>query len=190
MRRNTISITLKSIYGSIAAALLAWLISSCGAGVDKTKMARTKIKFIDSVRHYYPLPQGKELTIPYKFINVGKNPLTIIDVQTSCGCTVAEFPERPIAPESEGMITLTFQSTKNIGYTEVFTTVVSNAEPEGFHTLVFDLNVVPDALYTKDYEEIYTEQEQEKRKAGIEDLVDGDDTEEGYYTDSNKHLME
>lgn len=190
MRRASISIKLNTTNALWIAALVLGLSSSCGTGVDKTKMAKTKIKFIDSVRHYYPLPQGKELTIPYKFINVGENPLTIIDVQSSCGCTVAEFPERPIAPESEGMITLTFQSTKNIGYTEVFTTVVSNAEPDGFHTLVFDLNVVPDALYTKDYEEIYTEQEKEKRKAGIEDLVDGDATEEGYYTDSNKHIME
>lgn len=160
-------------------------MSACNFNVDKTKLPKTKIKFIDSVRHYFPVPQGKKLTIPYKFINVGEHPLTIIEVQTSCGCTLAKFPDRLIENEGEGIIELEFNSTKNIGYTEVYVTVFANTEPIMMHTLIFDLNVVPDAHYTKDYEEIFDEEEI-KDKDGTKKLVDGDETEQGYYIDSTE----
>ncbi|MEZ5046741.1 MAG: DUF1573 domain-containing protein [Chitinophagaceae bacterium] len=159
-----------------------WLLVQCGIGVDKNTLPKTKVKFKDSLRHYFPILQGSELTIPYTFINTGKNPLTIIECQTSCGCTVAEFSTRPIEEGGEGTILLKFNSIKNIGYTEVFTTVIANTEPVGMHTLQFDVNVVPDALYTKDYEELYTIQE-EKSKSSAKKLVDGEQ-QQGYYTDS------
>jgi len=54
------------------------------------------------------------------------------------------------------------------------------------HTLIFDVNTVPNALYVKDYEELYDEEQELKKKTGVENAVDGDETqaEKNYYTDS------
>ena len=52
------------------------------------------------------------------------------------------------------------------------------------HTLHFDVHVVPDALYVKDYEEIFYKEEK-KKKGAVKELVDGDETQQGYYTDSS-----
>jgi hypothetical protein len=34
-------------------------ITSCGITQNKEKLAKTKIKFKDSIRHYFAIPQGK-----------------------------------------------------------------------------------------------------------------------------------
>jgi hypothetical protein len=164
--------------------LLLLFLQACNWNVDKTKLAKTKIKFIDSFRHYFPIPQGKKLTASYRFVNTGQHPLSIIDVQTSCGCALAEFSDRLIQPEGEGTIVVEYNSNKNLGFTEIYTTVIANTEPESMHTLVFDVHVVPDALYVKDYEEVFYKEEK-KKKGGVKELVDGDETQQGYYTDSS-----
>lgn len=45
------------------------------------------------------------------------------------------------------------------------------------------MHVVPQSLYTKDYEEMF--QEEKDKNANIEDLVDGDENNKGYYMDGD-----
>ena len=45
------------------------------------------------------------------------------------------------------------------------------------------MNVVPNALYTKDYEELH--QEAKDKNGAIEDMVDGKENNLGYYLDLN-----
>ncbi|MBL7753795.1 MAG: DUF1573 domain-containing protein [Chitinophagaceae bacterium] len=163
--------------------LMLIFAAGCNWNVDKSKLAKTTVRFNDSTRHYFPIPQGKKLTATYRFFNTGQKPLAIIDVQTSCGCALAEYSDRLIQPEGEGTIVIEYNSDKNLGFTEIFTTVIANTEPS-MHTLHFDVNVVPDALYVKDYEEIFYKEEK-KKKGGVKELVDGDETQQGYYTDSS-----
>ncbi len=161
-------------------------ITSCGITQNKEKLAKTKIKFKDSIRHYFAIPQGKQQTAAFRFFNIGANPLSILEVQTSCGCAKAEFPSRLIEPEGEGVITIKFDSHKNLGYSQIFVTVRANTEPIAFHTLIFDLNVVPDAHYIKDYEEVFKEHEEKEGNGDIKIMVEGDETEAGYYLDSTE----
>ncbi len=46
---------------------------------------------------------------------------------------------------------------------------------------MFDVHVVPQSLYTKDYEEMF--QEEKDRAGNIEDLTDGNENNKGYYLD-------
>ena len=43
----------------------------------------------------------------------------------------------------------------------------------------FDVHVVPDALYTPDYEELY--RKEVEKKGGVKSIVDGNENEKGYY---------
>lgn len=171
------------IYRIISFFIMPLFLVSCGLSINKDSLDKTTISFVDSNRHYYPIPQGKKLTVYYSFKNTGKNPLAISEVQSSCGCAVASFSDRLIGPDAEGAISLEFNSNKNIGYVKIYVTVVANTTPSAFHTLTFDVNVVPNALYTPDYEEVH-QSEIEKQGLDLEAMVEGDPTMQGYYIDS------
>ncbi|MDH6354234.1 hypothetical protein M2132_000561 [Dysgonomonas sp. PH5-45] len=47
------------------------------------------------------------------------------------------------------------------------------------HEISFDLNVVPNALYTRDYEELH--KENKEKHMDEEALVDGRENNRGYY---------
>ncbi len=160
--------------------------AACSIDKGKANLAKTTVHFKDSIRHYFAVPQGKDLTIPFTFYNTGQHPLAVLEVQTSCGCTKAEFPSRLIESEGQGDIVLHYNSIMNIGYTQIYVTVIMNTAPVSIHTLIFDVNTVPNALYVKDYEELYDEEQELKKKTGVENAVDGDETqaEKNYYTDS------
>lgn len=156
------------------------LLSSCNfrkPNLDRVK--RTKMEIIDPERHYYPILRGSELSAAFKLFNRGDEPLIIYDVQASCGCIEIDFPETSIGKDDFGFITLDYDSAKNIGYVEFFITILANTEGDVYTTIKFDLNVVTSPHYTQDYEEIYLQ----RRKENLGGEVDGDLTQQGYYTD-------
>jgi hypothetical protein len=168
---------MKYIYWILLIALISISCDIRKPSIEKVD--KTKMEIIQPVRHYYPILRGSELTATYKFYNRGNEPLIIYDVQASCGCIEVNFPSSSIGKDDFGFITLDYDSAKNIGYVEFYFTIVANTEKNIFTTIKFDLNVVTSADYTKDYEEIYLE----RRKQKLEDVVDGDLTQYGFYTD-------
>lgn len=44
----------------------------------------------------------------FTFTNVGDAPLTITQCTASCGCTVPQYPEKPVAPGQKGTIKVTY----------------------------------------------------------------------------------
>jgi hypothetical protein len=158
-------------------------VSGCQGSGENAFLELTTMEIEDPVRHYYPILQGLEQNIVIKVTNTGEHPLKLFKVLPSCGCTIAEFTTHAIAPGNEGFIELKYNSNKNIGKVGVYTTIIANTEKHS-HTTYFDIHVVPDALYTKDYEELY-HIEQEK-KGGLQEMVEGQTNERGYIVDSTE----
>jgi len=77
------------------------------------------------------------------------------------------------------MLTLSYNSAKNVGYVKHYITLYGNFENAVLKELIFDINVVPNAMYTKDYEELYTEEI--NANGGVKRFVDGDENNKGYY---------
>ncbi|WEK20578.1 MAG: DUF1573 domain-containing protein [Candidatus Pedobacter colombiensis] len=75
------------------------------------------------------ITQGEKVSYSYKFKNVGKSPLIILNATATCGCTVPEVPKEPIKPGDEGEIKVLFNSTSKSGMQDKVITVTSNAEP-------------------------------------------------------------
>ena len=159
---------------------LIFLISSCES-LDK----ETEVNVVDIKRHYYPILQGQELKIIYEIKNIGKAPLTITDILPTCGCLmVDETKMKNIPTDGTVFIKLTYNSNKNIGQVNHFIYLYGNFNKTKPIELSFDVNVVPDALYTKDYEELYRK---EVEKEGLlKELVDGENNHKGYYTEIEK----
>jgi Protein of unknown function (DUF1573) len=73
---------------------------------------------------------GDKITHIYKFTNTGTEPLVILDAKASCGCTVPERPQAPIAPGKIGEIKVVFDSNgKAAGQTAKTVTVTANTDP-------------------------------------------------------------
>jgi len=101
----------------------------------------TTIQWVDSVKHIGKVSEGEKVQIEYKFVNTGSNPLVISNVVASCGCTVAEKPEAPIAPGKEGYIKASFDSKGRVGSNHKTLTVIANTTQANY-ALVFDVEVI------------------------------------------------
>lgn len=169
----------KTYMGIIFLLAGSLLLSGC-----KKRIGMTTVEVPDSVRHYYPVIAGQELHLTYELTNTGDQPLIIRDIQPSCGCIVTMPESRMVLPEKTVRLRFTYQSAKNIGYVQHIIRIHGNIRPNGIAKLVFDVNVVPHADYTRDYEELY--KEAVERNELIKGKVDGEVSEQGYYVDISK----
>lgn len=159
---------------------------SCGQQArDKAleSLDKTSMVVEDTLRHYYPIIRGTVLHTAFKFYNTGKHPLVIKDVITSCGCIEVDYPESIILPESFGFINVSYESRKNIGFVEGYIDIYANLDSVMKQTVVFDVNVVTSAEYTRDYEEMYNKYLEENKDNLMEKGVEGDTNQQGYFTE-------
>ncbi|WP_026811677.1 DUF1573 domain-containing protein [Arenibacter latericius] len=160
-------------------ALLITLFTILGCEV---KDKETTLKIIDNNRHYYPILQGQELNVVYVVKNTGNSPFILSDIITSCGCIAAKKSSiKTIPPGGEGRLLLTYNSNKNIGYVQHHIAIYGNLAHTDKIELVFDLNVVPDSHYSKDYEELF-QLERDKR---LEHMVESRENNRTYYLDKD-----
>ncbi len=66
----------------------------------------------------------------FQFINAGEGDLTIKDVLVDCGCTVPEYPKKPIKPGQSGSIAIKFDTKGKIGMQERIITILTNGQPK------------------------------------------------------------
>lgn len=146
------------------------------------RVVYTEVEIIDPVRHYYPILQGKELSIAVEVLNKGRDPLIIRDIQPSCGCITTESLEESIIipPRRSYIFHLTYDSNKNVGRADHYIRFWGNILPEGWVEMRFDVNVVPDANYHHDYEELYSNSD---NSSTLRHAVDGSPQGRGYYID-------
>ena len=97
------------------------------AGFAVQAQDAAKIEFKSDVIDYGEIEKGSDGVRVFEFTNTGKAPLVITDVTSSCGCTIPEKPEAPIAPGETGQITVKYD-TNRVGPIRKSIMVYSNAE--------------------------------------------------------------
>ncbi len=100
----------------------------------------SSISFKDSILHKGKIEEGAMMDVEFEFTNTGTEMLIIKNVSASCGCTIPEKPEEPIAPGQTGKIKATFDSRGRAGLNQKVITVTANTK-ETIHTLIFDVEV-------------------------------------------------
>lgn len=75
------------------------------------------------------ITEGESIAYSFHFRNTGKSDLVISGCNASCGCTVADYPKKRIAPGEEGYVTVSFNSRGKVGQQYQEVTVNSNAQP-------------------------------------------------------------
>lgn len=127
--------------GCVAAAL-----TSCFGGdnraiamqqVMRDSTRYTSIQWLDSTKDFGNIIEGDKVAVTYRFRNTGALPLVITQVRPSCGCTIAEQPQEPIAPGAEGKISATFNSQGHPGINRKTLFVTANTRGTQNYSLHF-----------------------------------------------------
>ncbi len=96
-------------------------LSSCSKSEGEQKIDSsvienmTVIKFEKKELDFHLVEEGEVVQGSFVFTNEGKYPLVIYDVNTSCGCTVADYPKGEIAPGEQGTISVKYDSEGSSG---------------------------------------------------------------------------
>ena len=82
--------------------------------------------FENEVIDYGTINQNTDGNRVFKFKNTGNQPIIISKIKSSCGCTVASKPSKPIMPGETSEINIKYD-TKRIGAFSKTITITSNA---------------------------------------------------------------
>lgn len=135
--------------------LTIFIMSSCQQQEDKATVSdvvattveaakpkpMTTILWLDSAKNLGKVKEGEKIEISYRFKNTGSELLIINNIVVSCGCTVAEKPQEPIAPGKEGSIKATFDTKGRLGTNHKTMAVYTNTK-EAVSTVAFEVEVL------------------------------------------------
>ncbi|REE82029.1 uncharacterized protein DUF1573 [Lutibacter oceani] len=86
-------------------------------------------EFENDVIDYGKIAQNADGLRVFKFKNVGKSPLVIERIQSSCGCTVPKKPTDPIMPGATGEIEVKYATNRVGGFNKTITIFSNATEP-------------------------------------------------------------
>ena len=87
---------------------------------------QAKIEFKTETIDYGAIAKGSDGVRVFEFTNTGDQELIVSNVKSSCGCTVPQKPDGPIAPGATGVIKVKYD-TNRVGPIRKTVTVYSNA---------------------------------------------------------------
>lgn len=126
------TVTLKFLYPMKKLFLICGLVMFSFVAVKAQDVAKDnknapQITFTKLVHDYGTIYQEGDGNCEFEFKNTGKEPLVLTTVTSSCGCTIPEWPKKPILPGKTDVIKVKYD-TKRIGKIAKQVTVNSNAK--------------------------------------------------------------
>lgn len=112
---------------------------------------QAEIKFKEMIHDFGDIERGQKVSHNFEFTNTGNQPLEILNVGTSCGCTSAKPEKTVYAPGEGGMIPVTFDSARFTGPQTKRVTVTTNNQEKTVVTIkaniIVDVNVKPTSVF-------------------------------------------
>ena len=88
---------------------------------------KAEFKFEKETHDFGKIPQGKPVSVEFKFTNTGNEPLIITNIESVCGCTVPKYTNTPILKGQTGTITVTYNAAALAPFSKGLT-IRSNAK--------------------------------------------------------------
>ena len=105
------------------------VVNNPNSAEGKQSGKRAEITFETTEHNFGKVISGEVVSYSFKFENTGNADLIISKVSTSCGCTVTDYPEKPIKPGEEKYLEVTFDSDNRSGFQSKTVVVATNAQP-------------------------------------------------------------
>ncbi|MDC3230111.1 DUF1573 domain-containing protein [Bacteroidota bacterium] len=104
---------------------------------NKSNFERANIKFSKLNFNFGIVNKDQVISRYITFKNDGKRDLVISNVKSSCGCTIANWPKNPIAPNNSDSLLLELNTSSLNGKIMKTVTIISNSKP---NTKVITIN--------------------------------------------------
>lgn len=121
---------------------------SCSSGINPKNnigheaiSGEPEITFDTLFHDFGNLIEGEKASVTFKFKNTGTADLLILDAYSTCGCTIPEFSNQPVAPGEEGKIEVVFDSANRSGLQNKTITLKINNQ-HGEKSLWIKANVI------------------------------------------------
>ncbi len=115
--------------------LFTLMVGSCNSGTKKALpdnksdgSGAAKFAFSEEIHNFGSLKAGEVVSFTFVFKNSGTKTLTITHVDSGCGCTEVNIPEKNIGPGKEGQIEVIYNSAGEVGKELKTITLFSNAD--------------------------------------------------------------
>lgn len=95
--------------------------------VDSVNVA--KMYFEEPIFDFGEVDEGAVVVHEFKFTNNGKVPLVIQNANSTCGCTIPDWPKEMIAPGKSGVIKVEFDTKGKPDFQEKPVTITANTYP-------------------------------------------------------------
>lgn len=104
---------------------------------NNNRSEQPNIKFSNLDLNFGTVEKGQIISSYITFKNDGKRDLVISNVKSSCGCTIANWPKNPIAPNNSDSLLLELNTSSLNGKIMKTVTIISNSKP---NTKVITIN--------------------------------------------------
>lgn len=123
---------------------IALLLVACGGPRDTKTTAGAVFDIspellsarVDTLVDLGTLREGEVVRYDARLRNSGVEPLVIVEVRTSCGCTRVEYTREPIAPGAEGELSFQFDSRGMWGIVRRLIEIETSAAPDPLKIMV------------------------------------------------------
>jgi len=109
---------MKKLFTLFSAIVFAFILNAQTPTQDLLLVKETAFDF-------GTIPQGKPVYHFFEVTNTGKDPMVIVNVQTSCGCTTPEWSKEPVAPGATTKIRVGYNAAAE-GHFEKYITIMYN----------------------------------------------------------------
>ncbi len=109
---------------------ILFLFLICTASIvsgQNSSGTKPEFKFVKESINYGKIEQNSNGHRIFEFTNIGKSPIIIKDIKTSCDCAIPKKPTRPIMPGEKGTIEVSYDTSKIGGFIKQIT-IFSNAK--------------------------------------------------------------
>ena len=106
---------------------ISLLLAASTSAVFAQKGAVFQFKDKNDTYDFGKVKEGEKVTHTYEFTNTGDQPLQILRVEASCGCTQPDWTKTPVLPGKTGKVSVVFNSEDKVGRTIKEITIQSNA---------------------------------------------------------------
>ncbi len=108
--------------------------------------AQGRLAWTETDHTFGSIEEGVDPTHVFRFVNEGDEPVRLLEVRASCGCTTPTYTSGEIAPGASGEVTVVYSSTGRPGSFDKSVFIrAAGAVPEE-HTLYIRGQVVPAVL--------------------------------------------